>query len=325
VNKIILRGMKSMKKKYVPYEEQYMSIAQEIMETGFRQLNQRTGIETIRVPHAIIEVDLEKEPVPILKCKNVFWKTALKEILWIMQKQSNNINDLKAHIWDDWADENGSIGKSYGYQVAKNVTIGGKTYESQVHYVLEKLASDSSDRRCVIDLWNVDDLNDMNLCPCCYSSIWTIVDGKLNCMLVQRSSDYLVGVPFNTTQYALLTHLFARHIGVEPGILTHCMADAHIYCYKSHLDNYADMLYNYRLIRMTNKIDNDIYEDICSTYDTLENDAGVVKIVRALTLSRNQPKLTWNTDETDFFKINVDDIHIEGYKYMEKMEFDVAV
>lgn len=312
--------------KEMTYEAQYINIAQKIMEEGFLQLNKRTGVATKRIPHAIIQVDLQKEPVPILKCKNVFWKTSLKEILWIMQEQSNNIHDLDAHIWDEWADADGSIGKSYGYQVGKMVsTRDNKNYTDQVHYVLSRLKEDPSDLRCVIDLWNVDDLKDMNLCPCCYSSIWDIVDGKLNCMLVQRSSDYLVGVPFNTTQYALLTHLFARHLGVEAGTLTHCMADAHIYQYDSHVNNFADMHYNWKLLSLIHEMDAEVYRDIIEIYDGLEADANCVKFARALKIADEVPKLTFNTDETDFFKINVDDIQITNYSYMQKMKFDVAV
>lgn len=312
--------------KEMTYEEQYINIAQKIMEEGFLQLNKRTGVATKRIPHAIIQVDLQKEPVPILKCKNVFWKTSLKEILWIMQQQSNNIHDLDAHIWDEWADADGSIGKSYGYQVGKMVSArDNKNYTDQVHYVLSRLKEDPSDRRCVIDLWNVDDLKDMNLCPCCYSSIWDIVDGKLNCMLVQRSSDYLVGVPFNTTQYALLTHLFARHLGVEVGTLTHCMADAHIYQYDSHVNNFVDMHYNWNILSLVHEMDAEVYQDIIEMYDDLEADANCVKFARALKIADEVPKLTFNTDETDFFKINVDDIQISHYSYMQKMTFDVAV
>ena len=191
------------------YEAQYMEIARTVMERGYLQMNQRTGVGTYRIPHAVITVDLEEE-FPILKSKFVTWKSALQEILWIMQKQSNDINKLGNHIWDAWADETGSIGAAYGYQVAKPVTENGITYDNQVDYVLRRLANDSSDRRAVINLWDVDDIQDMALTPCCYSSVWNIIDGKLNCMLVQRSADFLVGVPFNTTQYAILTHLFTN-------------------------------------------------------------------------------------------------------------------
>lgn len=275
------------------YEEQYMDILNNVMTNGSENINKRTGVGTKRIPNAVINVDLQKE-FPILKSKQVFWKTALKEILWIMKDQSNNINDLDAHIWDEWADEEGSIGKAYGFQIAKNVTIDGKTYDSQVHYILETLKEDPSSRRAVIDLWNVDDLGDMNLTPCCYSSVWNIIDGKLNCLLVQRSADYLVGVPFNTTQYALLTFMFARHLGVEVGILTHVMADCHIYTYESHINGAKRMIDN--------------YFELC-----LENEIS------------QTPKLIFTSDNTNFFNTNVNDVKLDNYHPVEKINFDVAV
>ena len=229
------------------YEKQYIDIIRNTYYHGVRQLNRRTGVVTFCIPNATITVDLQKE-FPILKSKFVAWKTAIREILWIMQKQSNNINDLQGHIWDSWADETGSIGKAYGYQVAKPVTINGKTYDSQVHYVLETLREDPSSRRAVINLWDVNDLGEMNLTPCCYSSIWSILNGKLNCTLVQRSCDLLVGVPFNTTQYAALTILFARDLGVEPGQLFHSMTNCHIYYYDSHIEGLNKMYDNYNMI-----------------------------------------------------------------------------
>ena len=299
-----------------PYELQYIEILKFVKQNGFPELNKRTNVGTIRIPHAIITVDLEAE-FPILKCKNVFWKTATKEILWIMQQQSNNINDLDAKIWDEWADESGSIGKAYGYQVAKPVVIGDTTYNSQVDYILTKLASDSSDRRAVIDLWNVDDLNDMRLTPCCYSSIWTVIDGKLNCMLIQRSADFLVGVPFNTTQYAILTHLFARHLGLDVGHLTHVMADCHIYQYDSHLIGAEKMIKNFDIYDSFNELPT-------TTIDSIKN-CDMDNLKHAIDVMDSTPKLQINTSETDFFAINASDITIEDYKYMESIKFDVAV
>ena len=266
-----------------------------------------------------------------------------------MQKQSNNIHELGNNIWNSWADESGSIGKAYGYQVSKPITVDGKTYKSQVHYVLERLSNDSSDRRAVIDLWNVDDLGEMNLSPCCYSSIWTITDGKLNCMLVQRSADFLVGVPFNTTQYAILTHLFARHLNVEPGQLTHVMADAHIYCYDSHLNGAIKMVNNYRNIGFISTMITDYpglleaYEvnfkndpenafklllsglltvDRC-TLDRITNDADYM--YNLIHVAKSSPKLLINSSETDFFSISASDIIVDDYSYVEKIKFDVAV
>lgn len=226
------------------YEQQYINNLKYILEHGAREYNERTGIETLRVPSTQIIIDLSKE-FPILQSKKVFWKSAIDEILWIMQKQSNKTSELNSKIWDAWTGPDGTIGKSYGYQVAKSV-VG---YDNQVEYVLESLARDPSSRQAVINLWNVEELGQMNLKPCTYSSVWNIIDGKLNCMLVQRSADYPVGVPFDTTQYAVLTHLFARHLGVAPGILTHVMADSHIYAnqiegVKQQLDNYENICEN---------------------------------------------------------------------------------
>lgn len=210
------------------YEDQYMTNLDNILNHGILEKNERTGISTYRLPSTQIVVDLEEE-FPILRTKKVNWKTAVDEILWIMQKQSNKTSELRSHIWDAWTGEDGTIGKSYGYQVGQHVYRNNVLYANQVDYVLKSLAADKSSRQCVIDLWNVKELDDMNLVPCVYSSIWTIINGRLNCMVVQRSADYPVGVPFDTTQYAVLVHLFARHLGVRPGILTHVMADSHIY------------------------------------------------------------------------------------------------
>lgn len=297
------------------YEKQYIDILKQIKIHGYRQLNKRTGVETLRIPHAVISVDLDEE-FPILRCKQVFWKTALKEILWIMQAQSNNIHDLDAHIWDEWADPDGSIGKAYGYQVAKPITADGVTYQSQVHYVLERLAADPSDRRAVIDLWNADDLGEMNLVPCCYTSHWTIVDGKLNCLLTQRSCDFLVGVPFNTTQYAMLTCLFARHLGVQPGRLTHMMSDVHVYCYDSHLEGMETMLENFNRWYDGGKLSDSFMEVLSKESETFRS---VMEVDQCF------PKLTFKTDETDFFSITANDCVLEDYKHMGNIKFDVAV
>ena len=297
------------------YEKQYIQILKQIKSEGFRQMNERTGVETLRIPHAIISVDLEDE-FPILKCKQVYWKSALKEILWIMQAQSNNINELDAHIWDDWADENGSIGKAYGYQVGKKICVDGMEYPSQVHYVLQRLSSDSSDRRGVIDLWNVDDMGEMNLVPCCYTSHWTVIDGRLNCMLMQRSADFLVGVPFNTTQYAMLTILFARHLGVQPGQITHCMSDAHIYLYDSHINGMEQMIENYYrwydAPMITTKLAKEL-KKVSESFKLLDE------------VNEAVPDFVVESENNDFFSVNWADCNLENYKSFGKISFDVAV
>lgn len=293
------------------YEEQYMNILRNIYSNGYEEKNQRTRVKTRRVPHAVIEIDLEEE-FPILKTKQVFWKTSAKEILWIMQKHSNNINDLDAHIWDEWADDSGSIGKAYGYQVSKHVHVNGIEYRSQVGYVLSLLSEDPSNRRALIDLWNVDDLGGMNLVPCCFASHWTIIDGRLHCMLFQRSADFLVGVPFNTTQYAILTHLFARHLGVKPGILTHCMSDVHMYMYESHIEGAKTMLERWNTLKS-------IEEKSVTVGDQDGTDELFSDLVEA------KPNLRIDSESTDFFEVNINDIHLDNYIHMGNIKFDVAV
>lgn len=272
----------------IRYEMQYMANLHSIMY-GTREKNERTGIITRRLPSTDIIVDLEKE-FPILLSKKVNWKTAADEILWIMQKQSNRTSELNSHIWDAWTGKDGTIGKSYGYQIGQKVKRG-KTFDNQVQYVLETLKEDPSSRQCVIDMWNVSELGEMNLVPCCYSSVWSIINGRLNCMLVQRSADYPVGVPFDTTQYAILTHMFARHLGVRPGILTHVMADSHIY------ENQVEGV-----------------EKQFKQYETLK------------TIEQKQPKLIFKEDTpTNFWQMKIDDIDIVDYEPMPPIKYEVAV
>lgn len=235
-----------MKKAPLNYERQYMDNLKQIVDIGTEEFNERTGVATRRITGTMIKVDLEEE-FPILLSKTVNWKPCLREIFWIMQKNSNNIKDLGSKIWDQWADENGSVGKTYGYQVGKQVTDKFKTYTSQVQYVLERLAANPSDRQCVIDMWNPEELGEMNLPPCVYSSIWSIIDGRLNCTVIQRSADYPVGVPFDTTGYAFLTHMFARHLGVRVGTLVHFMSDSHIYV--NQLDGVKVQLANWETLK----------------------------------------------------------------------------
>ena len=221
------------------YEDQYIAILRDIYKNGYADgVNERTKIPTKRLPGQIMQIDLEKE-FPILRSKFVAGKTALNEILWIWQAQSSNIKDLNAHIWDAWADEHGSIHRAYGAQIARPVNIytdpihrtpeSFRSYPDQCHYILDYLKEFPNGRWGVATLWAPGDLYDMNLVPCCHTTTWNLDGGRLNCILDQRSGDMPYGVPFNTTQYAELTILFARHLGVKPGILTHVIADAHIY------------------------------------------------------------------------------------------------
>lgn len=282
--------------RYVCYESQYIDNLESILDVTTLSLNKRTGIRTLRLPSTQIIVDLSKE-FPILQSKKVNWKTAIKEILWIMQKQSNVTAELGAKIWDQWTGEDGTIGKSYGYQVGQPVKRGDKTWPSQVHYVLDTLGNDRSNRQCVIDMWNVSELGEMNLVPCAYSSIWNVINGKLNCMLVQRSADYPVGVPFDTTQYAALTHMFARHLGVKPGMLTHVMADSHIY--ENQIDGAM------KIVRQ--------YNNMCT------------EIWRGSRSDTSLPQFHIQDGVDNFWDMRLEDFDVSDYNPMPAIKFEVAV
>ncbi len=171
--------------------------------------------------------DLSKE-FPIMTLRRTYWKSALDELLWIWQKKSNNVKDLKSHIWDEWADESGSIGKAYGYQLGVKHKYKEGEFD-QVDRVLFDLKNNPNSRRIMTNIYNHSDLSEMNLYPCAYSMTFSVKDGKLNGILHQRSNDFLTANNWNVVQYAQLIYLFAKVSGLVPGELLHVIADAHIY------------------------------------------------------------------------------------------------
>lgn len=171
--------------------------------------------------------DLSKE-FPIITLRRTYLKTAVKELLWIWQKKSNNIADLGSHIWDSWADENGSIGKAYGYQLGVKHHYPEGDFD-QVDRVLYDLKNNPSSRRIITNLYNHHDLSEMGLYPCAYSMTFNVSGGKLNALLNQRSQDMLTANNWNVCQYAVLVYMFAQVCGLEVGELVHVIANAHIY------------------------------------------------------------------------------------------------
>ena len=203
------------------YDEQYLDLVERILKEGYYDQN-RTGIPTYKLPHQIIQINLQEE-FPILTTKSVAFKTAVKELLWIFQKQSNSVKELQeenVHIWDEWEMEDGTIGTSYGWVV--------KEFH-QIDTLIEQLKTDPQSRRMMINLWQIPYLKTGALYPCVFNSCWEVTDGKLNCLLTIRSNDIPLGHPFNVTQYAVLVHLLAQVTGYKPGLLTVCISNAHIY------------------------------------------------------------------------------------------------
>jgi len=188
---------------------------------------------TIKRFGVVNRYDLRKE-FPALTLRPTALKSAMDEVLWIWQRKSNNIHDLKPHIWDEWADENGSIGKAYGYQMSVKHQYREGEFD-QVDRVLYDLKNNPFSRRILTNLYNHHDLHEMALYPCAYSMTFNVTEHKgderltLNAILNQRSQDVLAANNWNVAQYSILLMMFAQVCGMIPGELVHVIADAHIY------------------------------------------------------------------------------------------------
>ncbi|MDO4581725.1 MAG: thymidylate synthase [Bacillota bacterium] len=165
---------------------------------------------------------------PILTLRRTNFRAAFDEILWIWQKKSNNVHDLNSHIWDAWADESGSIGKAYGYQLGVKYDYPEGRFD-QVDMLRYNLRHNPASRRMVSNIFVHSDLKQMHLYPCAYSFTLNASGNVLNGLLNQRSQDMLVANNWNVVQYALLLQMFADDAGMQAGELVHMIADAHIY------------------------------------------------------------------------------------------------
>jgi len=220
-----------------------------------------------------------REEFPALTLRRTALKSAMDEVLWIYQKKSNNVNDLNSHIWDSWADESGSIGKAYGYQVGQVSHYADGDYD-QMDRVLKDLKENPFSRRIMTNLYTFADLSEMNLYPCAFNAIYNVTQepGKdkptLNLLLVQRSQDILAANNWNVCQYAILLMMVAQVSGMEAGELVHMIADAHIY------DRHVD-----------------IVKELISrpTFDA--------------------PKVSLNPNVTNFYDFTTDDLIVEDYQH----------
>ncbi|MDE6764590.1 MAG: thymidylate synthase [Oscillospiraceae bacterium] len=216
-------------------DEIFIANVKDILENGVSDENMDvrprwqdgSPAHTIKKFGIVNRYDLSEE-FPIMTLRRTFFKTAVKEILWIWQKKSNNIHDLDAHIWDSWADGNGSIGKAYGYQLGVKHKYPEGEFD-QVDRVLYDLKNNPASRRIMTNIYNHHDLSEMQLYPCAYSMTFNVSGNKLNAILNQRSQDFLAANNMNVCQYAALVHMFAQVSGLEVGELVHVIADAHIY------------------------------------------------------------------------------------------------
>lgn len=186
-----------------------------------------TPAHTIKKFGIVNRYNLQEE-LPILTIRKTAFKNCLDEILWIWQKKSNNVHDLHSHIWDAWADETGSIGKAYGYQLAKKAIYPEGEFD-QVDRVLYDLKHHPTSRRIMTNIYNFEDLHEMHLYPCAYSMTFNVSGDTLNGILNQRSNDMLTANNWNVLQYSLLLMMIAQVSGLKAGTLLHVIADAHIY------------------------------------------------------------------------------------------------
>ena len=219
----------------------FINMCRDIIENGTSTEGEKvrpkwedgTAAYTIKKFGVVNRYDLSKE-FPALTLRRTAIKSCVDELLWIWQKKSNNVHELKSHIWDSWADENGSIGKAYGYQLGvKHQYKEGMM--DQVDRVLYDLKENPYSRRIMTNIYVHEDLHEMNLYPCAYSMTFNVTKEEgseqltLNGILNQRSQDVLTANNWNVCQYAVLLHMFAQVCGMKAGELVHVIADAHIY------------------------------------------------------------------------------------------------
>ncbi|MDT8716760.1 thymidylate synthase [Clostridium sp. 19966] len=260
-------------------DKQYLAVVRDILDNGCYETENRTGMPTYKLPHKIFQFNLEKE-FPILTTKFVAFKTAVKELLWIYKDQSNDVKLLQqqnVHIWDEWMLEDGSIGTAYGWIVKKYNLIDN---------LIEGIKNNPQGRRHVMSLWQDEHLQGGALYPCAFLTMWDVLDDKLNCMLVQRSGDVPLGIPFNMTQYAVLVHLIAKVTGYKPGIFTHVINNAHIY----------------------------------------ENQVEGMKLqLTREAQAYAAPKLWINHEINNFYDFTIDDIKLIDYKHHDAIKMEVSV
>jgi thymidylate synthase len=272
-------------------DEVFIETCRDILENGTSTEGQKvrphwedgTPAYTIKKFGVVNRYDLSKE-FPIMTLRRTGLKSATDEMLWIWQRKSNNIHDLHSHIWDEWADENGSIGKAYGYQMGvKHEYREGMM--DQVDRVIYDLKNNPFSRRILTNIYVFQDLHEMNLYPCAYSMTFNVTQKEgedkltLNAILNQRSQDMLAANNWNIVQYAVLVHMLAQVCDMNVGELVHVIADCHIY--DRHIPLIKEMIEREPL---------------------------------------PAPKFILNPDIHDFYEFTADDVSLENYQHHEQIK-----
>ena len=216
-------------------DQVFARVCRDIIDNGFwdteLQVRPRwadgTPAHTVKQFGVVNRYDLRKE-FPIMTLRRTYFKSCVDELLWIWQKKSNDIHELHSHVWDSWADEKGTIGKAYGYQLGLKHQYSDGWFD-QVDRVLKDLKENPASRRMVTSIFNHQDLHAMGLYPCAWSMTFNVTGDTLNAILNQRSQDMLAASNWNVCQYAVLVHMMAQVSGLKAGELVHVIADCHIY------------------------------------------------------------------------------------------------
>ena len=254
-------------------DQVFMQNIQEILDHGVWDTDQNvrphwedgTPAHTIKKFGIVNRYDLQKE-FPILTLRRTYWKTAVDELLWIWQQKSNNIHDLRGHIWDQWADETGSIGKAYGYQLGVKHQYPEGEFD-QVDRVLYDLKHNPASRRILTNIYTFEDLHEMALYPCAYSMTFNVSGNTLNAILNQRSQDILAANNWNVCQYAILLMMVAQSVDMIPGELLHVIADAHIY--DRHVDIVRELIERPQFAAPKVTLNPDVHDFYAFTTDDL--------------------------------------------------------
>ena len=216
-------------------DQVFIDVCRDILDNGYWDTDlavrprweDGTPAHTVKKFGVVNRYDLRKE-FPIMTLRRTYFKSCVDELLWIWQKKSNDTHELHSRIWDAWADEKGTIGKAYGYQLGVKHKYNDGWYD-QVDRILKDLKENPASRRMLTNIFNHHDLSEMGLYPCSYSMTFNVSGNTLNAILNQRSQDMLTASNWNVCQYAVLVHMMARHAGLEAGELVHVIADCHIY------------------------------------------------------------------------------------------------
>lgn len=330
------------------WDKEYLKLCKRILTEGV-EVENRTGINTIKVPSHNFHFDLSDE-FPILQTKQLFFKNAITEILWIYQAQSNDVNWLHErnnHIWDEWMIDKDGIYRTYdnknGKKTLKSEKNFGKEYAGTIgtaygwvvnrykliDQLLDTIKNNPNDRRIIMSLWQNEWLDTAVLPSCVWSSEWDVTNGKLNAWVHQRSCDVPLGLPFNVTQYATLLSLLAKCSDLEPGTLDWSIKDAHIYV--NQIDGIKEQIYNEAVLKQIKTLSKEKLIALKEKYENIQTtnkyDEKVLNAIN-IALSEEKPYLWINPDIKDFYEYDnskdLKDIKVKEYKHMGKISFPIT-